>query len=92
MDVMMAEEDARTVLYREYGIVDGTPGSADDQDVMMKLDTIVGSDSCRDDKLEMLDALYFYTVNNHERGCAADVIFDVLGAASRIVCEEADDV
>lgn len=85
-DELLAEADALTDVYREYGIVD-CPHRTTDDDIRQHIQEINNSGASWDDRLSAFDVLYFYTVNSHEFGMAADVVSEVLDAKN-VVLEE----
>jgi len=55
----------------------GDRGSASDKDILKMIDDLRSSDRSADDKYDGLDALWFYTINNHADGRCAEVLKSV---------------
>ena len=83
----VASEQEQQELYQSHGITHGTPGSATESDVRGMLTAILESGESRNNKLDALDALHWYTINNVEFGGASDVLEEV-DSASRTVLYE----
>jgi len=73
--------------YQHYGITHGTPGSATESDVRAKLNTILRSGESKDNKLDALEALHWYTVNNVQFGGASNVLEEVDRATEKVLYE-----
>jgi hypothetical protein len=89
LDPVTNDEEQRQAMYEEFGVTHGTPGSATEEDVRGRLSAILESGQSRDARLDLLDALHWYTVNNVLYGGVSDVLEEV-DSASRTVLYEKD--
>lgn len=72
-------------------VTNGVPGSMSDANVLAAIRRIENAPLANEVKYEMLDALYFMTINNHASGMAADVINDISRATDKVLrCKEGE--
>lgn len=81
---MDEQEDFRNHFFDEPNVSDlyeksrnGDRGSASDKDILKMIDDLRSSERSADDKYDGLDALWFYTINNHVDGRCAEVLKNV---------------
>lgn len=73
------EADALAQEYLRNGIIGGGY-KVGDEDVLGKLHAIQNGNYTRDEKLDLLEGLTWYTTNRHEFGNASDVYQEVRNA------------
>lgn len=78
----------RHALYEHYGITHGTPGSVSEDQARDKLNEILQSNMSRDMKLDALDALHPYIVNNVEFGGVSNVLEEADRAFEKVMYSE----
>ncbi len=77
----IGEANAQHDYFVSCGIVNGTPGSLDDQDIYTAIAQIENSDLSSDEKYNRLDPLTFAVWNNHADGMAAYEALDAISKA-----------
>jgi hypothetical protein len=83
----IADQDALFELYNEWGIVNGTPGTLNDDEITNDIDIIMHGDLPHDQKIFLLQALDVSICNNHIAGTAARGVEQVSDAIREVMYE-----
>jgi len=78
------EQDYSYEFLSDHRIINGTPGTLSDSQVLTAIYKVEHGNYTSDGKYGLLDNLTFAVHNNHERGMAAGVLDEISDAIARV--------